>query len=116
MSFNPPAMPLQCSIGTLVGIQGGQPRVRSRCALRNRANATGYNVSGQHRTFLVVPKLTDLRGGAAGGTNDVVECPSGSKRFYLCVWADDVAKGFPNEYRIGLLVQSQTPPWPVPYP
>jgi hypothetical protein len=56
-------------------------------------------------TSLLCPQGTDVRGLQSSGLSDVVECPAGTRRFYLVVWSDDVAKGFGNEYRMALLRQ-----------
>jgi len=64
--------------------------------------------------YLLVPKLTDLRDQYHTGGGDSVEIPAGSQRFYTIVFVEDVAKGFPNEYRFAVL--AETPPWPAPMP
>ncbi len=45
------------------------------------------------------PAGTDVRGAISSTGQDTIECPSGSGRFYLTRTVDDVAKGFPNEFR-----------------
>jgi hypothetical protein len=79
---------------------------------------------------LLCPALTDIRGAQAVGVTDVVEVPAGSSRYYFVFFADDVAKGFPNEYRLAFLRQIDfalsaqwtaatgftAPAWPVPTP
>jgi len=79
---------------------------------------------------LLCPKLTDIAGMwvAALAGEDCVEVPAGSGRFYMVLTVEDVAKGFPNEYRHALICQlnSETilisgnpwgaPSWPVPTP
>jgi hypothetical protein len=57
--------------------------------------------------WLRLPPLTDLRPG------DEVECPAGSGRTYVTRWVEDLHKGFPNEYRVGLLEQD-VQPFPLP--
>lgn len=66
---------------------------------------------------LLCPATTDVRWDpTATGKEDVVEVPRSSGRYYIVQYVDDVAKGFPNEYRIAALSQSVAWPWPVPYP
>lgn len=73
---------------------------------------------------LLVPAGTDLRDECTDpGVADCVEVPADSGRFYLVDGVDDVAKGFPNEYRLGILVKVAGPGlmptfplWPSPIP
>lgn len=55
---------------------------------------------------LLVPARTDIRANWNNAGNDLVEVPSGSKRFYTVVWVDDVGRGFTNEYRLALMYYS----------
>jgi hypothetical protein len=71
--------------------------------------------------YLLLPKLTDIRGQFNGTfTGDVVECPGGTLRYYDAVFVDDVAKGFPNEHRLAVITQHHgsglVPNWPLPIP
>jgi hypothetical protein len=86
--------------------------------------------------YLLVPAGTDLRipdyaTNIDFDSPDIVEVPSGSSRWYFLVYTFDVAKGFSNEYRVGVLISTQgarsgrystmanypfTPPWVTPYP
>jgi hypothetical protein len=71
-----------------------------------------------------LPAGTDIRDeGVDPGVADCVEVPAGSGRFYLVDYVDDVAKDFPNEYRIAVLVKvggagffPTFPLWPQPIP
>lgn len=63
---------------------------------------------------LLVPKGTDIRGDAEGITPDIVECPAGSGRYYVCYFVDDLGKGFLNEHRGAILGHGYN--WPVPTP
>lgn len=74
---------------------------------------------------LLLPALTDLHDEYQGFPPDVIECPAGSGRWYQLQAFDDVGKGFPNEYRLGLVVkigQTVDPVqfvglfWPTPVP
>lgn len=57
---------------------------------------------------LLCPALTDIRADWNAIDRDLVEVPAGSHRFYLVIWVDDVAKGFPNEYRLAFLQYVRT--------
>jgi hypothetical protein len=72
---------------------------------------------GMITRFIYAPKGTDIRP-FWRNSNDFVELPAGSGRFYSVMDVDDVAKGFPNEFRIGLLIVTQTfsAQWPFPIP
>jgi len=50
-------------------------------------------------TSVLCPPGTDIRDVSCSARADLVEIPSGSGRWYLIADVDDVAKGFPNEYR-----------------
>jgi hypothetical protein len=56
---------------------------------------------------------TDVRMAGMTGGGDAIECPAGSARYYHVWTVEDVAKGFPNEYRLAL-VTMQAPPTPLP--
>lgn len=64
--------------------------------------------------FLLCPKLTDIHGQRPGFGPDNVEVPAGSGRYYRVMFVDDWAKGFPNEYRIALILAYAD--WPSPIP
>lgn len=49
---------------------------------------------------LLCPKLQDVRPATDVAVADLLEIPAGSKRLYVVLHVDDVAKGFANEYRI----------------
>jgi hypothetical protein len=74
---------------------------------------------------LLVPALTDLRCAAQADEGDVIECPAGSGRFYLTLGVDDVGKGFPNEFRVAVMIAGSQytiiagfagVSWPIPMP
>lgn len=57
--------------------------------------------------WLLLPLLTNVNGytsylvaGSGQLCGDAVEVPAGSGRFYTVVTVDDVAKGYPTEYRV----------------
>jgi len=91
-------------------------------------DATGLGF-GAGTAQLLVPAGTDIREVAqlAGGgpPYDIVEVPSGSGRWYVVNSVDDVAKGFPNEYRLAFLAKLSSNSglanttglfWPIPMP
>lgn len=86
-----------------------------RCQLR--VDATGISPAE-----IVFDKGTDVRDNACiGASNDFIECPSASGRFYIVdSWVDDVAKGFPNEHRVARVKKVANPNntllWPSPIP
>lgn len=73
---------------------------------------------------LLLPPLTDVRDAANNpGWADLLEVPSGSGRWYLAAYVDDVAKGFANEHRLVKLFKAAKngtlttfPYWPTPNP
>ena len=78
---------------------------------------------------LLLPALTDIRDlstvSPAGAYADIVECPSGTGRWYWVNSVDDVGKGFDNEYRMAGLqkilefmdpVNYAGAKWPTPIP
>lgn len=75
---------------------------------------------------LLVPALSDVRYLMNAPVADLVECPSGSGRWYLVIGIEDIGKGFSNEHRAVILQQvwqdidgAGTFPglfWPIPIP
>jgi hypothetical protein len=77
---------------------------------------------------LLLPAGTDIRDfncALAGYPYDIVEVPSGSGRWYAVGIVDDVAKGFPNEYRMAYITKISDAVdsprnaglfWPTPIP
>jgi len=65
--------------------------------------------------YLLVPKLTDMRGRfETGGNQQYCEVPFLSGRFYLVEQVDDSGKGFINEHRVCMIIQFQAFPVPIP--
>lgn len=54
---------------------------------------------------LLVPPGSDIRSLVCAAVQDLVECPSGSGRWYQVGGVDDIGKGFDNEHRCALLFQ-----------
>jgi hypothetical protein len=73
--------------------------------------------TGLNTTFpweILAPALTDIRDGFDVSQGDYVEAPAGSGRHYQILYVDDIAKGFPNEHRVGIIVKYKA--WPSPIP
>lgn len=87
------------------------------CQLRAPGVRSTGQDAGRGWTFtwaLITSALADVRDNVSHPAADRVEVPAGSGRLYSVEIVDDVAKGFPNEYRIAFL--SKVPPWPSPIP
>jgi len=68
---------------------------------------------------LLVPAGTDIRDWSQNWEGGIIECPAGSGRIYSVKHVDDVAKGFPNEYRVVMMTKTtngDANPWPIPMP
>jgi len=120
MAWLPPTFNLVCDIytGPLMIPPMVLPRLTSPCQLR--FYKTGQTVAatgpGSGVMSLLFPAGTDVRPsiGFNVGAGDVIECPRGSGRGYSVLTVDDVAKGFPNEYRLAVCAQSSyVGGWPL---
>jgi hypothetical protein len=129
MAFRIPTFNLTCNIWTDWTNQPIYPIVAAPrlslvpCQLREMRTAFLATTGQGMYMLLVLPKGTDLRGGnrftGVFVSGDAVEVPSGSGRFYECDAVDDVAKGFPNEYRTGAinpLAYHRAGAWPIVLP
>lgn len=126
MPFAPPALPLTCNVFQAQGGQlappAGPTQVNVPCALRLLKTAYAVGLGGASAApivFLLLSKQTDVRPPHAPGVRgDAVEVPAGSGRFYSVTAVDDVAKGFPNEYRLATMTYSPNRVgwWPFPTP
>jgi hypothetical protein len=122
MGFKVPQMPLRVNVWTAFGPPFTPlpvPRLTCRGQLRVVKQALGTEAGSNNPAgiLLLVPAGTDLRPlrGFALGSRDQCEVPAGSGRFYDIDAIEDVAKGFPNEYRVALLAQNTytgAPPLP----
>lgn len=117
-----PAFPLLANIWHFPNAPGSPPDLSPKAELRVDTSVKQLVTSGAARQqclsrSMYVPKGTDLRTSWFGGTSDVVELPAGSGRFYNILDVDDIAKGFPNEFRIAALtVANVAGGWTPPYP
>ncbi len=133
MGFSVPSMPLLVDVysGPYVGrvfrFQTNGNLSTGRASRSSSLDDVGFpGILGTDRNLLVAA-FTDIRDFACGlpYPYDIVECPSGSGRWYAVGIVDDVAKGFPNEYRMAFLsklcdtVDSPNnvgSNWPIPIP
>lgn len=130
MSFRPPTFNLLFSGWRVLGAGGAYaaPDVAGSCCL-SQGKRVLIAVPPSTPTIgtlgiaeIMVPKLTDIRAAYNGASPDLLEVPTGSKRFYAVQHVDDVGKGYPNEYRLVLAsyqgngATAFTPPIPAPVP
>jgi hypothetical protein len=131
MAFRLPTFNLTADIYQLGGTGGtyGIPNVVTVCNLTpgRRTLEAKPVLAGQPTPAifmeLLLPKLTDIRANFNGAMPDIVEVPSGSKRFYQVVGVDDIGKGFLNEHRLAMLLYQNAGnatliggPFPAPVP
>lgn len=133
MAFSVPAFNLLCDLWTgpwltkvlrLSGVQCNlqmSPRREVGPAYYEDADAARLNGP----LYLLLPSRTDVRSPTFTGVADVVECPSGTGRWYAVTFVDDVGRGFSNEFRLAQMVQITQFVngvqyagllWPVPMP
>jgi hypothetical protein len=117
-----PQFNLLCNIGPGLG---EWRLVNVECALvyGQRVNvataASDYFESGNPQLLvlamsLLLPKLTDIRGGQDTAAADQVEVPAGSGRYYQVQIVDDIGKGWPNEHRTACIMAIPFT-WEAPY-
>jgi len=115
MPYVQPVYNSLCNIWT-GGNPVGAPRVvDARC---NLAWGRRVNVASTGGTALVgiplvamtllLPRNTDIRGRTSTTGEDAVEVPSGSGRYYLCCFVDNIGMNFANEHR-GAIIQQMDP-------
>lgn len=111
------AMVFREEVDCQLRVWGSDPRFTS-AQVSSNGLLVGY-------VALLFPAETDVRDESTGPNADVIECPAGSGRLYLALYVDDVAKGFPNEYRQVIVAKVFTstnplitnfPYWPTPIP
>lgn len=134
MGFSVPEFPSTCDIYTMVDpldFNTREPRLSSICQLRlyGRLNkyssgpTPGGNLAAVGSAILL-PARTDVRDGSCSHlAPDIIECPAGTGRWYVVSHVDDVARDFPNEYRLAAVDKifsgvnfPNFPDWPVPIP
>ena len=121
----PPRLPtfnLTCNVWFGQGINavpmGGPDLAGVACQLSPGERVSVGEVAGPGiYMWLMVPPRTNIAGdprSLLSPNGDLIECPAGSGRYYHLKFVDDVGKGFPNEYRFGLMVHGTS--WLVPTP
>jgi hypothetical protein len=129
MTFVSPTLNLLCNIWKQYDVTTGPPAVAADhvnvpCNLQYARKIHG-STSGTY--FVLLPKATDVQDATPGQTQfyDIIECPAGTKRWYAVSNADDVAKGFPTEYRVAECTHANAVVdatlqaawmWTIPYP
>jgi len=129
-----PEFPLLCDIYDLpppVDFVTRVFRLQSVCQLRlfgREKPLSGSPTPGGNLlvvgSSILFPAGTDVRDGSCLlGTTDLIECPPTSGRWYIVTYVDDVARGFPNEYRFAAVDKvidginyPNFPMWPTPIP
>lgn len=124
--YRPPTFNLICDIYSMVGLL---PVLRAIAVPVQLYNPWRNNTGGQEPAqtvpatqsafasiILRFPAFTDVRSQwcSPTGRGDQIECPSGSGVFYIVSDVNDVAKGFPNEYRAALCTIWRPTPVPLP--
>lgn len=119
MSFRVPQMPTLANIWHAPNEPPDPPDDQYFCQLRAPGEQqaglfiiTPGNLSATWQALFV--KETDVRDINGGLRGDFIEIPLGTGRMYEVVYVDDVAKGFPNEYRMAAV--RKITPWPIPIP
>lgn len=130
MGFRVPSFNLMCRVwsraavpaGPVITANLGASRVDYSCQLRGPGKTFfGQNNLGFWEEVVEVafPPLTDVRDwfsfdGVVLTGADLVEVPIGSQVYYTIVAVYDVAKGFANEYRVGIAYKQPYCPVPMP--
>lgn len=116
MGYSTPRMNLTANVWSASSGPPGPPRLNTPAQLRGHHKPelalTLPEGNWQFCTLLCVPAGTDLRDSYTVSGKDLIECPAGSGRIYECLYVDDVAKGFANEWRFALL--AKVGQWPTP--
>jgi len=135
MAYTIPDFPLSCEIFTATSppdLTTLVTRGVEVCQLRlfgphPRNTSAGFGSSGLlvGEAAVLFPAATDVRDQSQGPAGDILEIPVASGRYYYVSYVDDVAKGFPNEYRQAFVIKAFTSPagnflnfplWPIPMP
>ena len=85
-------------------LQGGRRGLTAQFGEVGNGEQTG-------QAYLLVAPRTDLRDPLSASQQDLVEVPKGSGSFYQVLFVGDVGRGYPNEFRFGILdkIQNATP-------
>jgi hypothetical protein len=119
-----PLFPMTANVWRNASAIPGPPDLVVQCQLhvptagRAAYGSTPTLIAGTLFRSIYVPKGTDLRPIWPSSLPDVIECPAGTGRFYHVWDLDDVAKGFPNEFRCASVIVyfGIAGSWPTPIP
>jgi hypothetical protein len=122
-TFNLLADVATCAVPRVVAMPPGVVRIVAQVC--NLAWGMRVNVAGTGGTglpgvpiaclTLLLPKGADIRGPQDTVSNDMVEVPRGTGRWYGVYAVDDIGRGFANEHRVALLL-AVAGAWAPPYP
>ncbi len=130
MAFTVPEFNLLCNVyrGPWATKVLAVPDLECNLAFSRRAQLpTAFQTNNEWSVImsLLVPAGSDIRSLVNAAVEDIIECPSGSGRWYQVGAVDDIGKGFPNEHRCALLFQISAAmlgapytglAWPAPMP
>lgn len=71
--------------------------------VQQSSNIDPFQLLAYVQPTLLLPPLTDVRDNSGTFRADVIECPSGTGRWYQVIGVDDIGKGFANEHRAAVL-------------
>lgn len=115
MAFNAPQFPLAANNFQGYGVgplppPPGTPVIAIKVQIKVYFTAivSGFLQTSQGLLIVKVAKATPLSAVNPGAQQDLLEIPAASGRFYSARYVHEVAKGFPNEYRMAI-VQDLTP-------
>ncbi len=132
MAFRLPEFPITCDVYTgpwltkvfRSTIDCNLAQGRRGTVLPDEEITTSVQKTGP--MYVLFPPLADVRSLVQGiPHNDLLELPSGSGRWYIVLYVDDVAKGFANEHRYAMINQVSENldftnyaglNWPIPMP
>jgi hypothetical protein len=135
MAFTVPDFNLTCNIFTgpfatrVLRLASVCNLARGRRVLANAGDYTTLLGQAAGGAYLLLPAGTDVRDVSQGSayeypSQDIIEVPAGSGRWYGCIGWEDVGKGYPNEFRIAQLSKLGSylggtfagSDWPIPGP
>jgi hypothetical protein len=117
MAFRVPQFNLTCNVWRLGNPVTNAPDLVTPAQLRASGKQSSGQVGGGVLYYVpevLFPAHTDVRDSQCPGSEDTIEIPAGTGRYYVVNNVEDVAKGFANEYRQAVVVKSR--PWPIPIP
>jgi len=122
VAFTVPTFNLVCNIFTGPWLAKALRVADSPCNLafgrrtQQSSNIDPFENLSFTQPTLLLPLLTDVRDQSVTGIEDVLECPSGSGRWYQVIGVDDIGKGFANEHRAAVLMKIYDTIDPTDYP